>query len=52
MSMVWSFELDAVASRVRYRNEIASTTTPFEVSAAIEAFRDTIPLRPHRTIPA
>ncbi|NKY43753.1 DUF1152 domain-containing protein [Nocardia cerradoensis] len=52
MSMVWGFDLDAVADRVLYRNDIAHTTTPFEVAAAIEAFRDHIPLRPRRTIPA
>ncbi|MEC3957178.1 DUF1152 domain-containing protein [Nocardia sp. CDC153] len=52
MSLVWAFDLPAVAARVRYRTEIANTTTPFEVAAAIEAFRDTIPLRPHRPIPA
>lgn len=52
MSMVWGFDLDAVADRVLYRHEIAHTTTPFEVAAAIEAFRDHIALRPRRTIPA
>ncbi|MEV0354561.1 DUF1152 domain-containing protein [Nocardia sp. NPDC050697] len=51
MSMVWGFDLDPVADRVRYRNEIADAKTPFEVAAAIEAFRDQISLRPRRTIP-
>ncbi|WP_216911865.1 DUF1152 domain-containing protein [Nocardia noduli] len=52
MSMVWGFDLDAVANRVLYRDAIANATTPFEVAAAIEAFRDHTPLRPRRTIPA
>lgn len=52
MSIVWGFDLDAVADRVLYRNDIAHTTTPFEVAAAIEAFRDHTPLRPRRIIPA
>ncbi len=52
MSMVWGFDLDPVADRVRYRHDIVHTTTPFEVAAAIEVFRDNIPLRPRRTIPA
>ncbi|ONM46387.1 DUF1152 domain-containing protein [Nocardia donostiensis] len=51
MSMVWGFDLDAVANRVLYRDHIAHATTPFEVAAAIEAFRDHTPLRPRRTIP-
>ncbi|MFE2994011.1 hypothetical protein ACFXG4_03215 [Nocardia sp. NPDC059246] len=51
MSMVWGFDLDAVAERVLYRDDIAHATTPFEVAAAIEAFRDRTPLRPRRTIP-
>ncbi|MEU6583895.1 DUF1152 domain-containing protein [Nocardia sp. NPDC046763] len=51
MSMVWGFDLYAVAERVLYRDDIAHATTPFEVAAAIEAFRDRTPLRPRRTIP-
>ncbi|MEV0670097.1 DUF1152 domain-containing protein [Mycobacterium sp. NPDC050441] len=52
MSMVWGFDLDAVADRVLYRREIAHATTPFEVAAAIEAFRDHTSLRTRRIIPA
>lgn len=52
MSMLWSFDLDAVADRVRYRDRIEQSATPFEVAAAIEAFRDRNPLRPRRSIPA
>lgn len=40
----------SVAARVLYRHDIAYTTTPFEVAAAIEAFRDHTPLRPSRAI--
>jgi len=52
MSMVWGFDLDAVANRVLSATAIASATTPFEVAAAIEAFRDHTPLRARRIIPA
>ncbi|MFI6867429.1 hypothetical protein [Nocardia sp. NPDC050406] len=51
MSMAWGFDLTAVADRVLYRTEIEHTTTPFEVAAIIEAFRDRTTLRPRRTIP-
>lgn len=51
-TLAWTFDLDAVATRVRYSPELADATTPFEVAAAIEAFRARIPLRPRRTIPA
>lgn len=51
MSMAWGFDLDTVANQVRYTDHIAHAATPFEVSAAIEAFRTTIPLRPWRDIP-
>ncbi|MEV0462729.1 DUF1152 domain-containing protein [Nocardia tengchongensis] len=51
MSMVWGFDLDAVAGRVLYRKEIEDAATPYEVAAAIEAFRDRIALRPWRAIP-
>ncbi len=51
MSMVWGFELDAVADQVKYRTDIEQAATPFEVAAAIEAFRDRTVLRPWRAIP-
>ncbi|WP_425971011.1 DUF1152 domain-containing protein [Nocardia salmonicida] len=51
MSMVWGFDLDAVAQRVLYRSHIEHAATPFEVAAAIEAFRSEVPLRPWRSIP-
>lgn len=51
MSMVWGFDLDAVAKRVLYRTYIEHAATPFEVAAAIEAFRSEVPLRPWRNIP-
>ncbi|MFD3463157.1 DUF1152 domain-containing protein [Nocardia fluminea] len=51
MSMVWGFDLDAVAQRVRYRSHVEHAASPFEVAAAIEAFRSEVPLRPWRDIP-
>lgn len=52
MSLVWGFDLDAVAQRVLYRDAIARTESVFEVSAAIEAFRHGITARARRSIPA
>lgn len=51
MSLVWCFELGAVAERVLYRDALAGTKTPFEVMAAIEAFRHGAVLRKRRSIP-
>ena len=51
MALVWSFDLGAVAERVLYKNAIENTSTVFEVSAAIEAFRHDLALRGRRTIP-
>ena len=52
MGLVWGFELPAVAERVLYARDLEGTTTPFEVMAAIEAFRARTPQRPRRAIPA
>ncbi|MET9214400.1 MULTISPECIES: DUF1152 domain-containing protein [unclassified Nocardia] len=51
MSMTWGFDLDTVASRILYTDHLTHATTPFEVAAAIEAFRTTLPLRPWRDLP-
>lgn len=49
MSLVWSFDLDALAARCLYARALASTQTIFEVHAAIEAFRRTT--TPKRRLP-
>lgn len=51
MSLVWSFELGAVAKRCLYRDYVSSTSTVFEVHAAIEAFRHTTKARSRRALP-
>jgi hypothetical protein len=51
MSLVWAFELPAVAERVLYREALTGTKTPFEVMAVIEAFRHETPLRKRQPIP-
>jgi hypothetical protein len=52
MSLVWSFDLEAVAERCLYRGSIEGTQTIFQVHAAIEAFRAGLSLRKRRSIPA
>ncbi len=51
MSLVWSFDLGALAERVLYRQALEGTKTPFEVMAVIEAFRHETKARPRRPIP-
>jgi hypothetical protein len=51
MSLVWSFELDAVAARCRYRDMLGQTATIWDVNAAIEGFRKGTRTRPRRLIP-
>ena len=51
MSLVWCFELGAVAERVLYRQALEQTKTPFEVMAVIEAFRHETKARARRSIP-
>jgi hypothetical protein len=51
MSLVWAFELGAVASRCLYRDAIRATSTIFEVHAAIEAFRKGTSVRARRALP-
>ena len=51
MCLYFSFELDAVAKRNLYLEDIRDTQDVFEVSARIEAFRATIERRPYARIP-
>lgn len=51
MSIVWGFELDAVAAHCLYARALETTTTIFEVHAAIEGFRRGVTPRPRRALP-
>lgn len=52
MSMYWAFDLGAVARRCLYLETLRETQTMWDVSARIEAFRNTHePLRPWMAIP-
>ncbi|HVV82639.1 MAG TPA: DUF1152 domain-containing protein [Kofleriaceae bacterium] len=51
MGLYFAFDLDAVARRSLYLPLLARTDTLFEVSARIEAFRQTVERRPRRSIP-
>lgn len=51
MSLYWGFELDAVASRLLYRDAIAHTTTFRDVIASITRFRAGVARRAPRRIP-
>ena len=51
MAIYFGFELPAVARRSLYLEQLEGTETIFDVSARIEAFRDTITVRPRRHIP-
>ena len=51
MSLVWTFDLDAVAKRCRYGAAIRETRGIFEVNAIIEAFRASTMARPRRSLP-
>lgn len=51
MAMYFTFELGAVARRVRYLAELDGTQTLFEVSAIIEAYQRGTDLRPRAAIP-
>lgn len=52
MGIVWTFGLDAVAVRCRFRDALVHTRSIFRVSAVIEAAREGVALRPRRPIPA
>lgn len=51
MSLVWAFDLGALAKRCLYREHVRSTATIFEVHAAIEAFRRETKVRSRRALP-
>ena len=51
MSLVWGFDLDAVAARCAYRDALARTQTIFEVHLAIERYRHSIAPRAARVLP-
>lgn len=51
MAQYWTFELEAVAARVRYLDALEDTQSIFEVSQRIEAFRHGVQARPRRLIP-
>lgn len=52
MGLYWAFRLDSIASRLMYREEILESESIFELSLAIERFRDGLPsLRTRQTIP-
>jgi len=52
MSLYWFFEADAVTRRNLYVDSIRKTQTYTELSLAIEAFRDTLPVtKPWITLP-
>lgn len=51
MSMVWAFDLPAVARRSLYLSSLRGSRTIFEVMARIEAFRHTLSHRPRSIIP-
>jgi hypothetical protein len=51
MSLVWTFDLVAVAQQCHYRDSLAHTQTIFEVSAAIEGYRRSIQPRRRRPLP-
>jgi hypothetical protein len=51
MVMYWHFELGAVAERSLYLESLESTESIFEVQAHIEAFRQSVAIRPRSAIP-
>ena len=52
MALYWAFRLDAIASKLMYREQVLETESYFELDLAIERFRNTLPsLRPWSSIP-
>jgi len=49
MSVLWMFDLAAVARRLLYLDALTSTQTIWDVQAAIEAFRESV--IPRRRVP-
>jgi hypothetical protein len=51
MSLLWAFDLPAVARRNLYLDRLRATESLWDVQLAIEAFRATVTTRPRQTIP-
>jgi hypothetical protein len=51
MSLMWAFDLDAVARRNLYLPILSETETVWDVQAAIRAFHRSVPRRPRQGIP-
>lgn len=52
MSLFWAFRLEALASRLLYRDEVLATDNAFQMDVAIDRFRDGLPsLRPWHEFP-
>ncbi len=51
MSLLWAFDLAAVARRNLYLDRLSNTQTIWDVHLAIEHFRETIDTRPREVIP-
>jgi hypothetical protein len=51
MSLLWAFDLAAIARRNLYLDRLADTETSRDVCLQIEYFRETISCRPSETIP-
>lgn len=51
MSLLWTFDLAAVARRNLYLDRITDTETSWDIHLAIEHFRETANIRPRQPIP-
>jgi hypothetical protein len=51
MTVLWAFDLQAVARRNLYLDRLGDTKTMWDVQAQIEAFRETVRTRPRQPIP-
>lgn len=51
MSLLWAFDLAAVARRNLYLDRLADTETSWEIHLAIERFGETVRRRPWEAIP-
>jgi hypothetical protein len=51
MTLLWAFDLEAVARRNLYLDRLANTRSAWDVLLAIEAFRESIRTRPFESIP-
>jgi hypothetical protein len=51
MSLLWTFDVAAVARRNLYLERLAETETSWDVHVAIGRFRETVRRRPRQTIP-